>query len=164
MEASAGMIANSPPWMTAVPHLLALTLPWILALFHLAGPVPADLGLSNGHLRPCPTAAHCAERSWSVSDTNVVMAALEQQLSSMPGTTVVWSDPAQGYVHATATSRLFGFVDDIELHSTASLGVIEARSESRLGDSDLGVNGRRLDQLEEVIQPAITRPQGPAQD
>ena len=75
------------------------------------------------------------------------MAALEQQLSNTPGTSIVLSEPAKGYLHATATSRLFGFVDDVELHSNTKLGVISARSESRLGDSDLGVNGRRLDQL-----------------
>ena len=133
--------------MTVVPHLLAITLPWILALFHLAGPVPADLGLNDGHLRPCPSPAHCAMRLWSVSDTNAAMAVLEQQLNSTPGNAVVISDPAKGYLHATATSRLFGFVDDVELSSNATLGMITARSESRLGDSDLGVNGRRLDQL-----------------
>lgn len=133
--------------MTAVPHLLALTLPWILALFHLAGPEPADLGLNDGHLRPCPSPAHCAMRQWSVSDTNAAMAVLEQQLNSTPGSAVVISDPAKGYLQATATSRLFGFVDDVELSSNATLGIITARSESRLGDSDLGVNGRRLDQL-----------------
>lgn len=135
-------------------HLLALTLPWLLALFHLAGPIPADLGLTDGHLRPCPTQAHCAVRDWAVSDTSEVMAALEQQLSNTPGTSVVLSEPAKGYLHATATSRLFGFVDDVELHSNANLGVISARSESRLGDSDLGVNGRRLDQLAAALHLA----------
>ena len=75
------------------------------------------------------------------------MAALEQQLISTPGTAVVVHDTDRGYLHATATSRLFGFVDDVELLSNPELGVIEARSESRLGDSDLGVNGRRLDEL-----------------
>lgn len=51
------------------------------------------------------------------------------------------------YLHATATSRLFGFVDDLELHADPRAGVIEARSRSRLGDSDLGVNARRLARL-----------------
>lgn len=135
-------------------QLLALTLPWLLALFHLAGPVPADLGLSDGHLRPCPSPAHCAVRDWAVSDTSEVMAALEQQLNNTPGISVVLSEPTKGYLHATATSRLFGFVDDVELQSNANLGVISARSESRLGDSDLGVNGRRLDQLAAALHLA----------
>ena len=128
-------------------HLFAFALPFVLALFHFAGPVPADLGLQNDQLRACPSAAHCALRSWNVGDTGAAMAALEQQLISTPGTAVVVHDTDRGYLHATATSRLFGFVDDVELLSNPELGVIEARSESRLGDSDLGVNGRRLDEL-----------------
>ena len=51
------------------------------------------------------------------------------------------------YIHATATSRLFGFVDDLELYADQAGGRLQARSSSRLGDSDLGVNGRRLDQI-----------------
>lgn len=79
------------------------------------------------------------------------MAALSRELNSNAGTMVVVHDVAHGYMHATASSRLFGFVDDVELLSKDDLGVIEARSESRLGDSDLGVNGRRLDQLAAVV-------------
>ena len=82
-----------------------------------------------------------------MQDTNAGMSALEQQLRATADTEVVTLDDSTGYLHATASSRLFGFVDDIELHRNPELGLIEARSESRLGDSDLGVNGRRLDRL-----------------
>jgi uncharacterized protein (DUF1499 family) len=57
-----------------------------------------------------------------------------------------------GYIHATATSRIFGFVDDLELHAAEADGVIEARSISRIGDSDLGVNGRRLASLRRALE------------
>jgi uncharacterized protein (DUF1499 family) len=55
------------------------------------------------------------------------------------------------YMHATVTSRLFGFVDDLELHADAERGMVEARSMSRLGDSDLGVNARRLESLRQAL-------------
>ena len=138
---------QSAPEPTAVTHLFAFAWPLVLALFHFAGSVPIDLGLHNEQLRACPSTAHCALRSWKVDDTAAAMTALEQQLQTTPGTTVETHNVSDGYLHATATSRLFGFVDDIELLSNPDLGVIEARSESRLGDSDLGVNSRRLDQL-----------------
>jgi uncharacterized protein (DUF1499 family) len=60
-------------------------------------------------------------------------------------------ETGNGYLHATATSRIFGFVDDLELHADGEAGVIEARSVSRLGDSDLGVNARRLKTLERAL-------------
>ncbi len=55
------------------------------------------------------------------------------------------------YLHATATSRLFGFVDDLELQALPDAGLLQARSSSRLGDSDLGVNARRLAALRQEL-------------
>ena len=63
-------------------------------------------------------------------------------------------ETGEGYLHATTTSRLFGFVDDLELHAAPQDGVIEARSMSRLGDSDLGVNAKRLARLRQALQPS----------
>jgi uncharacterized protein (DUF1499 family) len=48
-------------------------------------------------------------------------------------------------------SRLFGFVDDLELFADGPGRQIQARSQSRLGDSDLGVNGRRLERLHRAL-------------
>jgi len=151
------MIAKATPHLPIVSSLLALTLPWLLALFHWAGPIPADLGLDQGELRPCTGPAHCALTTWPVQDVAATMEALETELRNTAGVHVVTSDPASGYLHATATSRLFGFVDDVEVHSNPQLRLIEARSESRLGDSDLGVNARRLEQL----ATALTLPNRP---
>jgi len=39
----------------------------------------------------------------------------------------------------------------VELHADPEAGVIEARSASRLGDSDLGVNARRLARLRSAL-------------
>jgi len=58
------------------------------------------------------------------------------------------------YLHATLTSRLFGFVDDLELFADAARSQIQARSQSRLGDSDLGVNARRLERLQRALLAA----------
>jgi uncharacterized protein (DUF1499 family) len=120
-------------------HLL-LTL--TLALFHLVGPVPPDLGVHNGALSPCPSPAHCARADWSVADPAAALAALVPVIEATPRTEVL--EQGDGYLHATATSALFGFVDDLELYADPSRGVLQARSVSRLGDSDLGVNAQRL--------------------
>ena len=55
------------------------------------------------------------------------------------------------YIHAEASSALFGFVDDLELLAVPATGMIQSRSISRLGDSDLGVNAARLDRLQTLI-------------
>jgi uncharacterized protein (DUF1499 family) len=127
-------------------HLL-LTL--TLALFHLVGPVPPDLGVHNGALSPCPSPAHCARADWSVADPAAALAALVPVIEATPRTEVL--EQGDGYLHATATSALFGFVDDLELYADPSRGVLQARSVSRLGDSDLGVNAQRLAALRQQL-------------
>jgi uncharacterized protein (DUF1499 family) len=120
------------------------------ALLHLEGPVPAELGVKEGHLAACATPAHCARETWPAADPTATLERLLPAVLSLEGVQVVATEP--GYLHATATSRLFGFVDDLELHADATAGVIEARSTSRLGDSDLGVNARRLTSLKAALQ------------
>lgn len=127
-------------------HLL-LTL--TLALFHFVGPVPADLGVHNGVLSPCPSPAHCARADWPVADPLAALAALVPVIQATPRTELL--EQGDGYLHATASSALFGFVDDLELYADASRGVLQARSVSRLGDSDLGVNEKRLSALRQQL-------------
>ncbi|QVV67856.1 DUF1499 domain-containing protein [Synechococcus sp. LA31] len=129
--------------------MTALLLTLTLALFHLMGPVPADLGVHNGALSPCESTAHCARAEWAVADPQTALAALTPVIAATPRTEIV--EQADGYLHATATSAFFGFVDDLELYADSTTGVLQARSLSRLGDSDLGVNAKRLAALREQL-------------
>lgn len=56
------------------------------------------------------------------------------------------ADPHAGHIEATATTAWFGFKDDIAIDVTPFNGssVVNVRSESRLGLSDLGKNARRV--------------------
>lgn len=151
------MLSAAPPplmsWITPalwpLQHLLLVS----LALFHLVGPVPPELGVHQGVLAPCPTPAHCARRDWPVADPQAALNALLPALAAMPRTALVEREP--GYVHATVTSALFGFVDDVELYADSARGLLQARSVSRLGDSDLGVNARRLEALHQALPSGI---------
>jgi len=120
------------------------------SLLHLEGPPPVDLGLHQDHLSPCPAPAHCAREDWSVADPAAALERLLPAVLALEGVEMVAT--GSGYIHATATSRIFGFVDDLELHAAEADGVIEARSISRIGDSDLGVNGRRLASLRRALE------------
>jgi len=121
-----------------------------LALFHLVGPVPPELGLHGGALASCPAPSHCARADWPVADPAAALEALRPVLAAMPRTAVL--EDSDGYLHATATSALFGFVDDLELYADTAHGLLQARSASRLGDSDLGVNSRRLAELQQQLR------------
>jgi uncharacterized protein (DUF1499 family) len=81
---------------------------------------------------------------------------LSAVLEGTPGVRIVSriADPAPRYLHATSESRIFGFVDDLELAPDPRGHSLQVRSESRLGDSDLGVNARRLADLRASLSPA----------
>ena len=58
---------------------------------------------------------------------------------------MVKSEPA--YLYAECSSRLMGYVDDVEFFLNRPAGVIHARSASRLGRSDFGVNRARIESI-----------------
>jgi uncharacterized protein (DUF1499 family) len=87
-----------------------------------------------------------------VTDPEAALAVLLPAVLALEGVDLV--ETRDEYLHATVTSRFFGFVDDLELYANRGEGTIEARSESRLGDSDLGVNARRLGRLRAVLPTA----------
>jgi uncharacterized protein (DUF1499 family) len=129
--------------------------PAAASLLHLEGPVPVDLGVQAQGLAPCRLPAHCAMAEWPVADPKEALEGLLPAVLALDGVDVVETN--ERYLHATITSRLFGFVDDLELFADRAHGQIQARSQSRLGDSDLGVNARRLDRLHRALL-ATSRP------
>ena len=121
-----------------------------------ASPAMAATGLSDGHLQPCPESPNCVvsqdgDEKHSVEpitysgDRNEVKSALLKVLSVVPRTEVV--EDTGDYIRTESTSRLFKFVDDAEFYFPEDENVIQVRSASRVGESDLGVNRRRIEQI-----------------
>jgi uncharacterized protein (DUF1499 family) len=66
---------------------------------------------------------------------------------SMPRAKIVSS--SEDYIHAEFRSKLFRFVDDVEFYFDAPRKLIDFRSASRVGHSDLGVNRKRMEEIRE---------------
>lgn len=66
-------------------------------------------------------------------------------LFSMKRTKVVEYDDR--YIHAESRSAIFGFVDDLEFSFDGHQKVINLKSASRVGVSDLGVNRKRIETI-----------------
>ena len=121
----------------------------LLALFHFVGPTPTDLGIHQGQLSSCESPAHCAQRSWERNDPIASLNVLANVIQQTPRSEIV--EQRTNYLHATASSQIFGFVDDLELYADTERSLLQARSVSRLGESDLGVNEQRLRSLEAAL-------------
>ena len=134
------------------------TLPGLGTTF--AGDVP-ELGLKAGHLLPCPASPNCvvsqdADTDHAIApisytgDRAAARELLVKVLGVVPRTAIVAQ--TDDYIRTQSTSRLMGFVDDAEFYLPADEAVIHLRSAARLGESDLGVNRRRLEQIRFALQ------------
>ena len=135
----------------------------VLTLFGCGAPAPDTLGPRGGTLAPCPDSPNCVHTGMRHPEGTAgmyltgdvtgaeLMAHLQARVESMPRTEVVES--ASGYLHAEATSRIFRFVDDLELLVGVD-GELIVRSASRVGEGDLGVNADRVERLRERLKEA----------
>ena len=74
---------------------------------------------------------------------------LRQVVQALPRTKIRVDESA--YLAAECRSRLFGFIDDLEFSLDPTTNVIHIRSAARVGYSDLGVNRRRAEQVQQAF-------------
>ena len=81
------------------------------------------------------------------------LALAEEALADL-GMEIVAVDAGTGTVEATATTFWFGFKDDVvvRVRADGSGSRVDVRSVSRVGQSDLGANARRIGQILEALQ------------
>lgn len=138
----------------AVPSSQMAALPLVKNIF--AGSAPNNLGVSDDHLVSCPDSPNCvvsqnADTTHSISpiaydtDLDTARETLLKVLTVVPRTKII--EQTDNYIYAQSESRLMGFIDDLEFYFPEEQKVIHLRSASRLGESDLGVNRRRLEQV-----------------
>jgi len=73
------------------------------------------------------------------------------------GWELVGSDSSKGRIEATATTFWFGFKDDIviRLRAAGDQTVVDVRSKSRVGKSDVGANAERIKRFTEVLRSRL---------
>lgn len=125
-----------------------------------AGETP-ELGIQGGKLFPCPSTPNCVVSQGADQDHAIEPIAytgsrdearelLTKVLGVVPRTEIVTQQ--ENYIRVKSTSRMMGFVDDTEFYLPENEPVIHVRAAARLGESDLGVNRRRLEQIRFALQ------------
>ena len=130
-----------------------------LALFNFSGSRPADLGVKDGQLKACPNSPNCVSSQASdpehfveaiaTSDAEAAFARIAELVAADKTAAIVTKN--DGYLYAEYTSNLMGFVDDVEFWLDRDAGEIAVRSASRLGESDLGVNRKRIEAIRAAL-------------
>ena len=125
------------------------------------GKRPSNLGVRDGKLAPCPSTPNCVcsqsedaehkiEPLTYKSTPEVAFTQLKQAIASQPRTKIITESP--NYLYAEFTSAIMKFVDDVEFYLDEDAKVIRVRSASRLGQSDLGVNRKRIETIRAKLQ------------
>jgi uncharacterized protein (DUF1499 family) len=121
---------------------------------------PRNIVAQKEKLSPCPRRPACVssqaqdparrvEPIVAPGRVDVALDRAQRAIASMSGGRVV--EVEGPYLRAEFTSRLFRFVDDLELLWDSS-GVFHVRSASRVGSSDLGANRRRVESLRRTFE------------
>ena len=126
-----------------------------LAILSIVSRRKPSVGLVNGRLRPCSARPNCVCSEDKELPSYVNPLALSGPADSSwarakriireMGGKIVREDDC--YLWATFSTKLFRFVDDLELRMDEDNEVIHIRSGSRVGYSDMGVNRRRVEDL-----------------
>ena len=107
---------------------------------------------SQVELKPCIEVADCVREERDVRNSEKHFEAFESIKSIIeitPRTELV--ELNRDYLHAEVTSKWMKYVDDLEVSYFPELKKLLIRSESRVGESDLGVNQKRIDLLKEKM-------------
>ena len=136
----------------------------------LKGTAPTDLGVRDGRLKPPattpnsvssqaglhadnPRAQAAAIAPLALAGTQAeTMSKLGTVLAAMPGAKIITE--SADYVYAQFTSRWMGYVDDVEFWADPAAQVLQVRSASRLGESDLGANRKRVEAIRAALAGA----------
>ena len=114
------------------------------------------LGLVDGQLAGCPDRPNCVSTQSAQAPQRMpalpikesvaaTLQRLETVIRSFPRSRI--ASQTDTYLHAEFRSRVFGFVDDLELAIDEPAGLVHFRSASRVGHSDLGVNRHRMEEI-----------------
>jgi uncharacterized protein (DUF1499 family) len=133
----------------------------LLGMLGCAGERPKNLGVKGGALAACPTSPNCVssradDEKHRVApfafsgDPESAFAKLKLVLGMRSDTAIVEESP--GYLRVELRTVLF--VDDGEFLLDRAAKVIQVRSASRIGYSDLGKNRSRLEDIRRQFQTA----------
>ena len=121
---------------------------------------PKNLGVTAGKLAPCPSSPNCVNSQAEDADHRIApfkytnsladaKSALKSVIAALPRTNVVTE--TNDYLHVEFTTAILRFVDDVEFYFDDQRKVIELRSASRVGHSDLGVNRKRIETIRRAL-------------
>jgi len=120
--------------------------------------IPKNLGVNNGMFAPMPKSPNAVSSQSDDPDYHVepfpfkenlehTKAVIINAIESYGNAEIITNE--SNYIHAIFTTSKMRFHDDVEIYFNESAGIVEYRSASRVGYSDMGLNKERYNKLYE---------------
>lgn len=154
-------------WLVIIILLAAIAVVVAGQLGMFKGIAPTDLGVREGKLKPPAMTPNSVSSQAAlypdhpqlnyatieplpfIGDAATTLARIRSIVEGMEGAEVIASD--EHYLYIQFTSKIMKFVDDAEFWFDPAASVIQVRSASRLGKSDLGVNRKRIEAIRKQL-------------
>ena len=104
---------------------------------------PYTVYATTNELPKCVVKTHCVRESFKVNDLENAFQKAIKIVSETPRTQIV--EQTNYYIHAEAKTKWRRYTDDLLIKAIQEKGIIQVRSESRVGVGDNGVNQKRID-------------------
>lgn len=154
-------------WFLIIIVLIVIAAVLAGQLGMLKGTAPTDLGVREGKLKPPAMTPNSVSSQATlypdhpqleyakieplpiIADASTTLARIRGIIETMDGAKIIISD--EHYLYVQFTTRLLKFVDDAEFWFDPATNVIQVRSASRVGKSDLGVNRKRIETIRQQL-------------
>ena len=124
-----------------------------------------SLGFEQGQLIECGKSPNCvssqtAQSSKRIAPINasdtpeLTWLMLRDLVETMPQASLITE--SETYRHYQFTTPLMGFIDDVELLFVYREQLIQVKSASRVGESDLGANRKRVESLRDGLNKVLS--------
>ena len=149
---------NRRSWRLRIP--LGIGLLMAAVFVGCRASTPRSQGLVDGRLTPCPSSPNCVSSEEDgeafvapfgpFEDPTAAFRELLRWCRAQEDCEV--RSATEDYAWIVFYTPLLKFADDLELRVDSEAGVVHVRSASRLGYSDLGVNGERVERLRSTLE------------
>lgn len=128
----------------------------ILLITACSGSRPVQLGDVNTELWPCPDKPNCVSSLADQNDEHHIapIKLNDESQGLQPIVSIIKTTEraevifeSEEYVYAEYTSKVMGFVDDVEFLLSPDRDIVHVRSASRLGYRDFDVNRERVEAI-----------------
>lgn len=121
--------------------------------------MPKTTGLVNGRLQPCQSKPNCVcscqdDEAHHISPLPFSSEETLDQIQAFFSTNYIAQvvEKSPNYLHIVITTPTLRFKDDLVFVVNHEKGIIEVRSASRVGYSDVGVNRTRIEALRSSLK------------